>query len=126
MASIFVALYAIDISTNFISVLYVKIEGHYLPYGGIPYEYYFWQLFLTGALCVVMSYVFLYNVKKNTYITSIILLIPFMIDTVYTYKFTGKPYPFNYEIILGGLIFIVLYEAIKKINASNKQVKIVR
>ena len=113
VAAILISLYAMDISGDIISDLYVRIEGHYLPYGGLPYEYYFWELFFSGALSVVTAYILLYNIKKKTYIAPAMLLIPCIVFSLNGYQTSGEPY-FSYEIIMGGLTFVVLYEAISK------------
>ena len=118
LLSFFVALTSMEISAYFVNEVYIIIEGDYLePFGGRAYKYNVWEHFLTGALFVVISYIFLYNIKKNTYITATML---FIFNTIYTYSILGEPFSLNKEIILGGLIFIVLYEIVKKINASNK------
>lgn len=126
LASVFLAVVAIPISAEIISYVHNIIEPYYSPFGGFAYIYQFWQYFLSGALCVVISYAFLYNVKNNTYIVAILLLIHFIIDAFVTYRLIGEPYSFKYEVILGGLLILVLFEAIKKFKTSNKQVKIVR
>ena len=93
---------------------------HMIQYTGLEYSYLFWQYFLSGVLCVSISYAFLYNEKRNTYLVGCLLLIHFIIDAFVTYRLVGEPYLFKYEVILAGLIIIALFETIKKINASNK------
>jgi len=112
-AAIFAAVYGAEISWDITTDLYMRIEGHYLPFPGLPYEYYFWHLFLVGALSVTSSYLILYKINNNTLITLAILFVPFTIFALHQYQVSGKPY-LSYEIIIGGVIFMGLREAILK------------
>lgn len=119
LTSIFLAIFAIPISSELINYLH-DINETYDPFSGLEYSYLFWQYFLSGVLCVCISYSFLYNEKNNAYLVACLLLIHFIIDAFVTYRLVGEPYLFKYEVILGGLIIVALFETIKKVNASNK------
>lgn len=112
LLSFFAAIFSLAISGYLVKQAYIQTEGNYLePFSGRPYIYNFWESFITGALFVTISYIFLYKMARKTLITATMF---FIFNALYSTNIIGDIFYLNYEMIIGGITAIGLYEAVKR------------
>ena len=124
--AIIVALFSFDLSHRIMSDLYSEVTGSLPPFMGLPYIYNIVGYLLAGAIPASLAYLLLYRVPNKTLIVSVIVMLLFVLYFAYMVRNFSLEVAINnlrYEIIIGGLSVVILYEAVRKIMASNKSSK---
>lgn len=126
MLAIAVALFSFDFGDRIMMYMYTEITGYLPPYAGLPEIYNAVGLLLAGAIPALFAYIILYRVPHKSVIVIAIVFLLVVFYFAYAYKSWGQKlsiYYIRYEIVLGGLFIVAIYEIVRKLMASNKSFK---
>ncbi len=126
LLAIAVALFSFDFGDRIMMYMYTEITGYLPPYAGLPENYNVVGFLLAGAIPALFAYLILYRVPHKSMIVTAIIFLLVVFYFAYAYKSLDQKLSIHYiryEIVLGGLFMVAIYEIVRKFMASNKSFK---